>query len=141
LLPGPPHLLNANGPTPRLEFEIKAPDGVDLQMLAKVEAELDTNRNVMAADWPEPGNTQNPGIRAGAVDLYFRTSQRLFVLKFPGREDRVFRLKFPANPMKPKYRRWSDWQNADFIAKAGSQPTRYSGGPDYQIRYRVDYQE
>ena len=135
-----PHILNANGPTPRLEFEVKPPKSVDVQTLSDVQAELDTDRNVMPADWGDPKTNQNSGVRAGAVDLYFRTSQRLFVLKFPGREDRIFRLKIPANPMNTKYREWSDWQNPEFIAKSDSPPARYSGSADYQIRYRVDYQ-
>jgi hypothetical protein len=84
---------------------------------------------------------ENPGVRAGYVELYFRTSQRLFVLKFPGREDRIFKLQLPANPMKEKYRAWSEWHDPDFVAKAGEQPDRFSGGSDYQIRYKLDYQD
>ena len=84
---------------------------------------------------------ENPGVRAGYVELYFRTSQRLFVLKFPGRQDRIFKLHLPANPMKASYRAWSGWQNTDFVAKAGEQPSPFSGGSDYQIRYKLDYQE
>jgi hypothetical protein len=134
-----PHILNANGPTPRLEFEVKPPDGVSVQTLVDVQAELDTDRKVMPADWKGGSDNRDRGVRGGAVDLYFRTSQRLFVLKFPGHEDRIFRLKFPANPMKARYRDWSDWQNPEFVAKPDTQPTRYSGTADYQIRYRVDY--
>jgi hypothetical protein len=63
------------------------------------------------------------------------------VLKFPGLEDRIFRLKLPANPMSAKYRAWSEWQSPDFVAKAGEQPSRPSGGNEYQIRYRMDYQD
>jgi hypothetical protein len=43
--------------------------------------------------------------------------------------------------MKAKYRAWSDWQKPDFIAKAGEQPSRASAGSDYQIRYKLDYQD
>ena len=46
---------------------------------------------------------ENPAVRAGYVDLYFRTSKRLFVLKFPGHEDRIFNLHLLANPLKAKY--------------------------------------
>ena len=42
-----PHILNANGPTPTLEFEVKPPDGQSVASLADVEPELDTDRNVM----------------------------------------------------------------------------------------------
>jgi hypothetical protein len=134
-----PHVLNINGPTPLLEFEVKPPDGQSVQNLANLEAELDTDRNTMPAYWhTEP--TENPNVRAGYVEVYFRTSRRLFVLKFPGNEDRIFKLHLPANPMKAKYRAWSKWQKPDFIAKGGDQPTRFSGGDDFQIRYKVDYQ-
>jgi hypothetical protein len=136
-----PHILNLNGPTPRLEFEIKPPAGVSIQSLAEVQPELDTDRNVMPADWRSDSRDLNAGVRAGAVDLYYRTSKRLFVLKFSNHEDRIFNLRLPANPMKPKYREWSEWRTPDFVAKPDSQPERYSGGADYQIRYRVDYQQ
>ena len=135
-----PHVLNLNGPTPLLEFEVKPPDGQSLQSLGDVEPELDTDRNVMPGYWhTEPA--ENPSVRAGYVEVYFRTSQRLFVLKFPGREDRIFRLHLPANPLKAKYRAWSEWQRPDFVAKAGEQPSRPSIGSEYQIRYKLDYQD
>jgi hypothetical protein len=134
-----PHILNANGPTPQLEFEIKAPDGQSVEALKDTEAELDTDRNVMPAYWKTAAET--PGVRAGYVEVYYRTSQRLLVLRFPNHEDRIFRLRLPANPMKAKYRAWSDWQKPDFTAKPGEQPSRASAGNDYQIRYRFDYQD
>jgi len=137
-----PHVLNINGPTPLLEFEVKPPTGQSIESLAKVEPELDTplNRMPMPGYW-HTGAPENSGVRAGYVELYFRTSKRLFVLKVPGGEDRIFQLHLPANPMRPKYRAWSEWQNPDFVAKAGEQPTRPSGAGDYQIRYKLDYQD
>jgi hypothetical protein len=135
-----PHILNVNGPTPLLEFEIKPPDGQSVQTLADAELELDTDRNVMPGYWHKDA-AENPHVRAGYVEVYYRTSQRLFVLKFPGHEDRIFRLRLPANPMNAKYRAWSEWQNPDFVAKAGEQPSRLPSGSDYQIRYKLDYQD
>jgi hypothetical protein len=135
-----PHVLNLNGPTPHLEFEVKPPEGQSAENLANVEPELDTDRNSMPGTW-RTETPETPAVRAGYVDLYFRTSKRLFVLKFPGHEDRIFNLHLPANPIEPKYRTWSEWQNPDFVAKPDQQPTRFSGGNDYQIRYRVDYQD
>jgi len=116
-----PHVLNLNGPTPLLEFEVKPPAGQSVQR--------------------HTDSTESANVRAGYVEVYYRTSQRLFVLKFPGSEDRIFRLHLPANPMKAKYRAWSDWQKPDFVAKAGEQPSRPSSGSDYQIRYKLDYQD
>jgi hypothetical protein len=137
-----PHILNANGPTPRLQFEVEPPNGQSVEALANIEAELDTDRNVMPAYWDTSTSAnQNYGVRAGSVELYFRTSRGLLVLKFPNGEDRLFKPRLPANPMQPKYRQWSDWQMPDYIARPNSQPSRQSGGADCQIRYRVDYQE
>jgi hypothetical protein len=136
-----PHVLNINGPTPHLEFEVKPPAGQSTESLAKVEPELDTDRNAMPGYWHTDA-PENSGVRAGYVEVYFRTSKRLFVLKFPGGKDRIFQLHLPANPMKAKYRTWSEWQNPDFVAKAGEQATRPSSGRnDYQIRYKLDYQD
>jgi hypothetical protein len=137
---GQPHVLNINGPTPLLEFEVKPPAGQSVESLTNVQPELDTDRNAMPGYWHTEA-PQDPGVRTGYVELYFRTSQRLFVLKFPGDTDRIFRLKLPANPVRAKYRAWSDWQNPDFVAKAREQPSRSSGGNEYQIRYKMDYQD
>jgi hypothetical protein len=135
-----PHVLNINGPTPQLEFEVKPPTGQSLESLTDVQPELDTDRNAMPGYWYTDA-PENSGVRAGYVEVYFRTSKRLFVLKFPGGTDRLFQLHLPANPMQPKYRAWSEWKNPDFVAKAGEQPTRPSGGSDSQIRYKLDYQD
>jgi hypothetical protein len=137
---GQPHVLNINGPTPQLEFEVKPPAGQSIESLSDVQPELDTDRNAMPGYWHTDA-PQDAGVRAGYVELYFRTSQRLFVLKFPGDTDRIFKLKLPANPMRAKYRAWSDWQNPDFVAKGNEQPSRFSGGNEYQIRYKMDYQD
>lgn len=137
---GQPHVLNINGPTPQLQFEVRPPAGQSVESLADVQPELDTDRNAMPGYW-HTDPPENPGVRTGYVELYFRTSQRLFVLKFPGDGDRIFRLKLPANPMRAKYREWSDWQNPDFVARKNEQPSRPSGGNEYQIRYRMDYQD
>jgi hypothetical protein len=135
---GQPHVLNINGPTPQLEFEVKPPAGQSAQSLADVQPELDTDRNAMPGYWHTDAPPDS-GVRAGYVELYFRTSQRLLVLKFPGDTDRIFRLKLPANPMREKYRAWSDWQNPEFVAKGGQQPSRFAGGNEYQIRYKMSY--
>ncbi len=135
-----PHIPNTNGPTPLLEFEVRPPDGQSLEMLTNVEAELGTDRNTMPASWhDQPG--EDPRAKAGYVEIYFRTSQRLFILKFPGNDDRIYKLRLPANPMKAKYRAWSAWQKPDFVAKGNDQPSRASGGADYEIRYKIDYQD
>ncbi len=114
-----PHILNANGATPLLEFEVKPPDGQSVDSLAGVEAELDTDRNVMPGYWHENA-IGNPGVRAGYVEVYYRTSQRLFTLKFPDHEDRIFRLRLPANPMKSRHRAWPVGKNRTSQLRLGS---------------------
>jgi hypothetical protein len=134
-----PHILNRNRSTPQLQFEVKPPDGQSAESLAGVEPELDTDRNVMPGYWNKEGT--DPGVRSGAVEVYFRTKQRFFILKFPNHEDRIFDLHLPANPMKPRFREWSVWKKPDFIAKGEEQPVRFSGGNEYQIRFRMDYRD
>jgi hypothetical protein len=46
-----PHVLNVNGPTPLLEFEVKPSAGQSLEPLANVQPELDTDRNAMPGYW------------------------------------------------------------------------------------------
>jgi len=137
---GQPHVPNINGPTPVLEFEVKPPAGHSVESLTDVQPELETDRNAMPGYWHTDA-PQNAGVAAGYVELYFRTSQRLFVLKFPGDTDQIFRLKLPANPMRAKYRAWSEWQSPDFVAKGGQQLSRPPLGNEYQIRYNMDYQD
>lgn len=134
-----PHILNPNRSTPQLQFEVKPPDGQSIESLANVEPQLDTDRNSMPGEWNKEAT--NPGVRAGFVEVYFRTKQRFFALKFPNHEDRLFQLRLPANPMKPRFREWSEWQKPDFIARGDEQPVRFSGGNEYQIRYRMYYRE
>lgn len=133
-----PHILNPNRSTPQLQFEVKPPDGQSIESLAGVEAELDTDRNTMPGYWSKEGD---PGVRSGAVEVYFRTKRRFFILKFPNHEDRIFDLHLPANPMKPRFREWSAWKKPDFVAKGEEQPVRFSGGNECQIRFRMDYRD
>ena len=53
----------------------------------------------------------------GQVDLYFRTSRRLLVMRIPGEPDRLFTLRLAANPSgRP-------------ISALGSASTRSPTGP------------
>src|SRR5438034_6205347 len=75
-----PHVLNINGPTPLLEFEVKPPAGQSLESLIEVHPELNTDRKAIRAYWHTDA-LPNSGVRAGYVDLYFLPSSRLSVLK------------------------------------------------------------
>ena len=68
-----PHVLNLNGPTPLLEFEVKPPEGESVENLANVEPELDTDRNAMPGTW----RTEPPETRGCAL----ATWKCIFVLR------------------------------------------------------------
>jgi hypothetical protein len=89
-----PHVLNLKGPTPLLEFEVKPPEGQSVENLTNVEPELDTDRNAMPGTW----RTQVPetaGVRAGYVEMYFRTSRRLFRSQISGTRRPDFQSSSP----------------------------------------------
>ena len=65
---GQPHVLNINGPTPLLEFEVKPPVSQSLESLSNAQPELDTDRNAMPGYW-HTDPPENPDVRAGYVEL------------------------------------------------------------------------
>src|SRR5438045_8194471 len=76
-----PHVLNLNGPTPLLEFEVKPPVVQSLYALANVESQLDTDRNSIPGYWDTEAS-ENPGVAAGYFQIYYLMQHRLFVLTF-----------------------------------------------------------
>ena len=67
-----PHVLNLNGPTPLLEFEVKPPQGESVENLDNVEPELDTDQNAMPGTWrTEPPETAGYGLATWNVFWYF----------------------------------------------------------------------
>lgn len=138
-----PQILNRNGPPVQLQLELMGPEGMTRETLAALEAELNTDQNTATVYWRDEAQPA-AGARAvvaGYCDLYFRTSSRTIVLTLPNKEKRLFLLKLPANPTRPKYREWSQWQGASFIDRPELQSLiRADGQADYQIRYRVDAQ-
>ena len=38
-------------------------------------------------------------------------------------------------------RDWSEWHKPDFVAKGGQQPSHPSSGSEYEIRYKLEYQD
>jgi hypothetical protein len=72
----------------------------------------------------------------GAVDLDFRTTNRLVVLRLPSQPDRLFVLNLAGNPSTTAD--FGPWQRVDYIAEPGQdQPRKAAEGDDYEIRYRV----
>src|SRR5688572_3894036 len=74
-----------------LEFELRAP--ADFVLPADpyaIEVTLDTDLNQQPAIWLDPALRQESGrqVLSGTVELYYRTSSRLLVFRFPGGRDR-----------------------------------------------------
>ncbi len=122
---------------PTAEFEIRLPAGKPSPDRLAVKIELHTDKNTNDAllydEWLRV-DAGRPVLR-GLVPLYFRTAQRILVLKLAGEPDRLFTLKLAASP------RYSDdygaWQKLDFVAAANEQPQRPGAGEDFELRLRV----
>ena len=73
---------------------------------------------------------------SGTVELYYRTSSRLLVFRFPDGRDRIFRLGLAAKPDPDDG--WSDWRPVDFVGLPGRPQTAKPGPKDtFALRYRV----
>jgi hypothetical protein len=130
-------VVNPNGAAPRLMFELRLPAGMPVPSSPRdIEVELHTDRNTMPAQlFDRSSLSDNRVVLPGTVDLYFRTSQRLLVVKRKGEPDRLFRLKLSANP--GHMREQSPWQAVDFAAGPGEQPRKPGPADAYELRYRV----
>jgi hypothetical protein len=129
--------LNRNGAKPQLVFEIRFPPGTTLPPgLRGIEVELSTDRNTMPALLQRDRvRTGERPVLAGLVELAFRTSRRLIVLRMPGAPARLFSLKVPATP--PHHDSFGPWQPVDFVADSEGQPRPAGGEQGFEIRYRT----
>jgi len=125
------------GLEPRLEFEIRLPAGNPAPDKRAVDIELHTDKNssdgLLYDEWLR--HDAGRAVLHGQVPLYFRTSQRILVLKLKGEPDRLFLLKLWASPSYTKT--LGAWQKLDFVAAAGEQPRPPKPGDDFELRYRV----
>jgi hypothetical protein len=134
-----PHRLEYDQAGASLEYELRAPvDFVLPDDPSKLEVTLDTDLNQQPASWLDPATRQESDrqVLSGTVELYYRTSRRLLVFRFPDDRDRIFRLGLAAKPDPEDG--WSDWQPVDFVAVRG-QPQTVKPGPEdpLELRYRV----
>lgn len=128
-------ILAKNGPPPQLHFEISLPQGAALPANG-MSVDLNTDKNTMPATFTVTTSEGRPLV-TGQVDLYFRTSRRLLVLRMPGEPDRLFALKLAANPGATAD--FGAWQRVDEIAdRPGGGLRKGTDGDDYAIRYRVE---
>jgi hypothetical protein len=131
-------ILNPNAAPLQLEFEIRLPAGATVPArLNTIAVELQTDKNTMPGGW-DADEIRKEGDRTvlvGRVDIYFRTSQRLLVLKMPGEPDRIFQLALSARPRLSDD--FSPWARVDFIEVPDAQPRKAGPGDDFEMRYRV----
>ncbi len=134
-----PHRLEYDGSGASLEFELRAPAAIAATLDAgTLEISLDTDLNQMPGSWADPAlRTEGDwAILSGAVELYYRTAQRLLVIRFPDGRDLIFNPGLAAKP-DPEAG-WSDWRKPDYLGVPGQAQTA-KPGPDepYELRYRV----
>jgi hypothetical protein len=131
--------LTYDGAGATLEFEIRTPAAFALPSeRSKASIEIDTDKSQQPGylddSWPRrDGEWQ---VISGGVELYFRTSQRLLVLRLGDGRDRLFRIRLPSKPDPDAG--WSEWQNVDFVGVA-DQPQTVPPGPEdpFEVRYKV----
>jgi hypothetical protein len=126
-----------HGLEPRLEFEIRLPAGKPAPDKHAIAIELHTDKNrsdaLLFDDW-----LREDGGRAivhGQVPLYFRTSQRILVLKIRDEPERLFVLKLWASPGYSKA--LGAWHKLDYVAAGSEQPRKPDPSDDFELRYRV----
>jgi hypothetical protein len=134
-----PHRLEYDGAGASLEFELRAPGGFRLPDDPRaMEAMLDTDLNQQPATWHDPVRRRDGDwqLLSGTVELYYRTSSRLLVFRFPDGRDRIFQPDLSAKPDPGQG--WSAWRNVDFVGLSG-QPRTVKPGPEdpLELRYRV----
>jgi hypothetical protein len=131
-------IMNANGPSPQLVFEIRLPPGATPSTAAGYAIELQTSKNQMPGRLENPRQEDGRTVFAGSVELYFRVWQRMLVLKTPDKTDVLWSLSFGLSPGHAKS--FGGWQAADYIGEPGKDEARRATKADrYEIRYRMDW--
>lgn len=133
--------VTSNALPPSLMFEIRLPKGASPPALvSRSEAharrspiELQTPENTMSAEIESLREDGGRPVIAGRVEMYYRTKERLLVLKQPD-GDVVFRILLDAAPVdSPDF---GAWQSP--LPIAGATPATSEPGPE--IRYRAMWQ-
>ncbi|HZX83667.1 MAG TPA: hypothetical protein VFF19_08900, partial [Reyranella sp.] len=130
-------LVNADGPAPRLAFEIRLPPGIAVAARpARDMVELQTSQNRMPASLAPGRRDDGRDVVVGSVELYYRTWQRMLVLRLPDKTDVLFELALGLTP--DHTRTFTPWRRADYIASPGEDQARRTTAADaYDIRYRI----
>jgi len=132
-------LVSSNGAPPQLTFEIRLPPGAIAPTPDDITVHLDSAKGhlpatLFAARFHRDGDRP---VIVGAVDIRYRESRRLLVLRLPNEPDRLFVLGLGRDPGHAK--ELGPWQRVDYIADAGREPRRATEQDDYEVRYRPEW--
>jgi hypothetical protein len=123
---------------PTLEFELRMPAAMATVKPSDLSVELHTAKNVgvgSLADHWEPAEDGRMML-SGRVEMAFKTSGRLLVLKMPEQPTRLYRLPFSRDPSSMAG--FGEWQPPRFIDAADADQPRDAPADDpVQARYRV----
>ena len=129
-------LVSSNGAPPQLAFEIRLPPGATAPAPDDITVHLDSTKGhlpgaLFAGKFRRDGDRP---VIVGAVDIPYRESRRLLVLRLPRQPDRLFLLDIGRDPGHAK--ELGPWHRVDYIAEAGQEPRRATEHDDYEVRYR-----
>jgi len=116
----------------QLEFEIRLPGSYKVPpRREQLQVELRTDKNTMPAKLGDdsPRRDGDKLVLDGAVDLYFKTSNRALAVNSPGQPELFLPLKLAANPYEPKT--MAEWRR---ITPLG---TRAANETEVEVRYRI----
>jgi hypothetical protein len=128
-------IMNPNGPTPRLAFEVRLPPGKALP--GRNGIELHTDKNRMPGSWnPQSVRKEDDNtVFAGEVEMYFKVRNRMLEVTLADTTGVIFELDLARTPAHSKS--FGPWRGAAFIAEPGRPSVRASPQDGYQIRYRA----
>jgi len=129
-------LVSSNSAPPQLAFEIRLPPGAIAPAPDDITVHLDSAKGhlpgaLFADKFRRDGDRP---VIVGAVDIPYRESRRLLVLRLPSEPDRLFVLGIGRDPEHAKD--LGPWHHVDYIAEPGKEPRRATEDDDYEVRYR-----
>jgi hypothetical protein len=132
--------LGNNGAAPRLLFEVRIPDDMNIADDGRgVRVTLDTDRNQMPAEMTgKPADHVGEWlVLGGEVELYHRTAQRLLVVDLGNGRQHVFDVGLPASPSQTE--EWGPWRGVDYVFTSPEQQSAAQPGPEdrSEMRSRV----
>lgn len=135
----PSEYLQANGPAPLLEMEVRLPAGAFVPADPNLIRLQLSEKNTRDADFDSQAwrrEEEGRVILAASTLMFFRSSSRLAVLQMPLQPDRIWRLPLRTDPRGAT--EWSPWRPVDEVFDAGATTARTAKPEEAaEIRVRV----